>query len=157
MSASAAVAHADAHTGADREFSAAPDCNALKLTVPQQDDVLLSTYGFTRTAILRNGDLFLLPESLRLTVVAPPPEGLSIFPVNRATFGGNAEDLGGFPGTKGLAFSGTSGSGARSFLLRQGDQLRDRGPGQHAQSYGAPLRAKAGRVRRSGARAVHPG
>ena len=76
-------------------------CADLQFAVP------LATYGFTKTAVLKDGDLFLLPQSLTLTLVSVPPGGATIFPVDESTFGGEAIDFGGFPDTKlkGLALS----------------------------------------------------
>ena len=59
---------------------ATESCGASSLRVP------LFTHGFQKTPELPNGDLFLLPPPLTLTLVTSDP-GTTIFPVNAGTFG----------------------------------------------------------------------
>jgi hypothetical protein len=60
--------------------------------------VPLTTHGFKKTDRLPNGDLFLLPQPLKLTVVSSTDDP-KVFTVDRNTFGGDAAAIGGFAGT----------------------------------------------------------
>jgi|GEM_PF-1966369 len=76
-------------------------CPQLQFTVP------LVTHGFIKSSFLPDGDLFLLQQLLTMTVVSPSTNGVEIFNVNAATFGGSPVEVGGFPGTnlQGLALT----------------------------------------------------
>ena len=64
------------------------------------------THGFETTSRLPNGDHFLLRDPYVLTVpFRSPMDGFDVFPVNRNTFGGNEESIGGFAGTNLMGFS----------------------------------------------------
>jgi hypothetical protein len=69
-------------------------------------DIPVVTHGFITTSGLPNGDLFLLPTPMTMSVSAPP-EGAQVFPVNIENFGGDAESIGALSGVSpaGLSLS----------------------------------------------------
>ncbi|QQS48372.1 MAG: hypothetical protein IPM66_06965 [Acidobacteriota bacterium] len=85
---------------APRETQPANAAEILKFNVPAV------THGFTRTAFLPDGDLFLLPRPVTLAVIDAPAEAYT-FPVNVENFGGYPEEVGALPNTEplGLSFS----------------------------------------------------
>jgi hypothetical protein len=59
-------------------------------------DVALSTFGFKTSAQLPGGDLFLLPQAIRMTVASTPVETAQFFIVGSSSFGASSAQLGGF-------------------------------------------------------------
>ncbi|MBI1765651.1 MAG: hypothetical protein HYR56_29970, partial [Acidobacteria bacterium] len=75
------------------------------------------THGFTTTDRLPQGDHFLLREPFALSVpVRSPMDGFDTFLVNRASFGGNAESVGGFANTNLMGFSYNTSGGSVTAL-----------------------------------------
>ncbi|MEP7273379.1 MAG: hypothetical protein ABI882_17905 [Acidobacteriota bacterium] len=62
-------------------------------------DLPLSTFGFKTTPALTGGDVFLLPQQVRMTINSQPVDAATFFSVGNSTFGATPSQLGGFPGT----------------------------------------------------------
>jgi hypothetical protein len=88
------------HSGANREESVAHAAEFLRLDIPAL------THGFQQTLSLPHGDLFLLPQPVKMAIL-DAPEGTEVFAVTPENFGGEAQSLGALPTTepRGMALS----------------------------------------------------
>ncbi len=93
-----------------------PECTPTPVPCPMIFNPAV-THGFATSDRLPQGDHFLLREPFALSVpVRSPMDGFDTFMVNRVSFGGDAEAVGGFPGTNLMGFSYNAQGGSVTAL-----------------------------------------